>query len=413
MTEYTPVDVALQGAIQKVKVRRRTVAVSVRDSYGRILAEDVIAPSDSPSFNLSHMDGYAVFADDIRSATQQKPAVLAARGSGRLGEPVTSLSRAEAFRVATGGRVPAGADTVVPVEDAEDDGRSVRVRVSLPPGSHIYGKGEDVGKGEAILRAGQPVRAQDVGVLVSFGFRRVKVRARPVVSVLATGSELTDSESPARGQVRNSHSPIFLRLIQALGCVAVDGGIARDDPRTIARAVRRVLRDSDFLLTLGGTSVGRRDYVGEAVEALRPEFSTRPVAMDRGRVTGIAVVRGKPVLMMPGPVQGAMNAFILFGKPVIDNLLGKSEGDFVMACEMEEGWTARERFVGFRKVVYVRLTQGRRLTARPLGGETESMKVLTVADGYVIVPENVAKIDAGTAVSVHLLPGFSFSTPTG
>jgi molybdopterin molybdotransferase len=131
--------------------------------------------------------------------------------------------------------------------------------------------------------------------------------------------------------------------------------------------------------------------------------------MDRGRVTGIAVVGGKPVLMMPGPIQGAMNAFVLFGVQIIDLMSRSGSRLLEVDTWMGESWEARKRFPDFAKVVYVKLRSGQETVAEPLSGETESIKVLSEADGYVLVPENVTRMEKGSAVRVRLLPGFSFA----
>ena len=205
----------------------------------------------------------------------------------------------------------------------------------------------------------------------------------------------------------NSHTPLFLRLLERLGCTPVDLGIAKDSKKEISTRLRRGLRESDFVLTLGGTSAGEHDYVAEAVRSLRPSVLVHGIKMDRGRVAGVAVVEGKPVLIMPGPIQGAMNAFILLGLPVIEVLAGSKVAAPAVTCSLTAPWEARSKYADFRKVVYVK-TGGAFETARPLGAETESMRVLTDADGYVVVPESVTRIDAGERVAVRLLPGLSF-----
>jgi len=187
----------------------------------------------------------------------------------------------------------------------------------------------------------------------------------------------------------------------------LDKGVVGDDSRAIARTIGHSLTDSDFVMTLGGTSVGRHDFVGDAVAKLHPTVVFHGIGMDRGRVTGIAVVKGTPVLMMPGPVQGAMNAFVLFGIPIIHLLSGRKERGFDIPAAMGEAWEARSRFASFQKVIYVKLRTGEEVVAQPLLAETESMKILTEADGYILVPENVTHLSKGTRVSVSLVPGFS------
>jgi molybdenum cofactor synthesis domain-containing protein len=296
---------------------------------------------------------------------------------------------------------------VLPLEAVREESGMLRVPFSPKRGDHVYPQGGDIGRGDLIIAAGQTIRAQDVGLLLALGIPRVKVHRRPVVTVIATGSELSNSIRPPRGKVRNSHGPILLRLCEAQGCKTTDGGVVADDPPALRRSIRRALADSDLVVTLGGTSVGRHDDVGEAVRALGPSVMFHGLKMDRGRVTGVAVLGGKPLIMAPGPIQGAVNAFILLGIPIIRRLTGAKKRETLVPCKLGGGWVARERFADFQKVVYVKMKLGKENIAEPLSGETESLKVLTDADGYIWVPEGVTQLVRGSVVTVRLLPGFS------
>ena len=407
---YTPVDSALAQVLAKLKVHRAGETLPPRLAFGRVCAKDVLAPRDIPEYPTAHWDGYATNSADLRGAGAGKAVSLKVVGAAPPGErPKVPISKGEAFQVATGAGLPPGADTVVPRESAEVRGDEVTVAAPSPPGSHVYGAGEDLRKGDPIARRGRVIRAQDVGLLIATGQRKVEVWRRPKVSVLATGSELTDPDRPARGKVVNSHSPVFLRLCESLGCEPVDAGIARDDRGALTRKLRGALRGSDVVLPLGGTSVGEWEYVGGALEGLGPEVLVHGVKMDRGRVAGVSVVRGKPLVMMPGPIQGAMNAFLLIGVPIIEALSGTRDRGFEVTCTLDGTWEARRRYADFKKVAYVKVGRGPPATAGLLQAETESMKLLADADGYVVVPENVTRMEPGDRVTVRLLPGFSFA----
>lgn len=406
---YAPVDAALAQVLDKIRVDRRAEFVPSTAAFGRVSAEDVLATYGVPRSSTSHWDGYAVMSGDVAAASGSTPVSLKVVGfAGPSARSKFAITRGETVQVATGASMPMGSDAVVPVESAEREGDHIVLRRPEEAGSHVYAAGGDVRKGDAVLRKGQAVRTQDIGLLLALGFRRVRVWERPRVSVIATGSELTGAHRPSAGKVVNSHSPVFLKLCESLGCVPVDLGIARDDMTVITRRLRRALSKSDFVLTLGGTSVGEHDYIMEAINGFGPDALAHGVKMDRGRVTGVAVVGGKPVLMMPGPIQGAMNAFLLLGLPIIEVLSGAKRRDPELECVLGEAWEARARYADFCKVVYVKLAGGRGNVAEPLGAETESMKILADADGYIVVPENVTRIDAGGRVIVKLLLGFSY-----
>jgi molybdopterin molybdotransferase len=408
--EYTSVEDALGKIMDTIHIRQKLETIAPLEAYGRVLATSIIAEEDVPPFATSHMDGFAVASKGLQKATRPRPVVLKITGVARPGEHHNAaLGQGEAFQVATGARLPAGADTVLPAESVEARGQSISVGFVPEPGSYVYDAGEDMRNGELILPKGHVIRAQDVGLLIALGHRKVEVRGEPVISVIATGSELTASERPKAGKIPDSHSPVFLRLCQRLGCDAFDMGIVGDEPRVLSQVLRKAVATSDLVFTLGGTSAGRRDYIVDAVSSLRPEVVVHGIRMDRGRVTGIASVKGTPILMMPGPIQAAMNAFLLLGLPLMETLSERKSSEFEVPCVLGTDWEARRRFSDFRKVVYVRLRKGEQPVAEPLMAETESIKLLADADGYIVVPENVKRMASGSLVMVKFLPGFSFS----
>ena len=408
--EYTAVGDALKLVLARVQIHARTELVPAVRSYGWILAANVVAPNDVPLSSTSHMDGYAVSSADLVRATVSNPVVLKVVGHiGPGGLRKVTLKGGHAIRVATGAVLPAGSDAVIPVESVEVEGRNLRVKSAVGPGDHVYGAGQDIRRGELVLPAGHRIRAQDVGHLVSLGFRKVAVRRRARVAVMATGNELTPASRPKKGKTVESHSLVFLRLAEAMGCKGLDMGIALDEPNKLRAALRRALSESDFVVTLGGTSAGKRDLVVNAVSSLRPDALVHGLKLDRGRVTGLASVRGKPVLMLPGPIQAAANAFLVVGVPIIEELSGNKKTGLSFPCALGAPWEARKRFSGFQKVVYVKLKPGAQAVAEPIAGETESMRLLSDADGYFVVPQGITKLDAGDRVEVRLVPGFSFS----
>ena len=410
ISEYTPVEVVLRRVLAHANLEGKVESVPAFQSYARVLAADVVAPADVPSSSTSHMDGYAVISDGLLNASASRPVVLRvvdAAGPGARSN--RSLRGGETIQVATGAVLPWGADVVVPVESVDVRGKEIRVGTSVQPGEHVYRAGQDVRRGDLVLARGHRIRSQDVGILVSLGFRRIQVRKRPRVAVLATGSELTSARRPKKGKTVESHSLVFLRLAESLGCTAVDMGIVRDDPKALRASLTYAISKSDFVLTLGGTSAGKHDLVVDAVSSLEPEVLVHGLQLDRGRVTGVASVGSKPIMMLPGPIQAAANAFLVAGVPIIAKLSGSRQTGISIPCVLGAPWVARKRFSDFEKVVYVKLSPGRQEVAEPIAGETESMKLLTSADGYFVVPKNVKRLEAGDPVDVRLVPGFSFA----
>ncbi|HEY6283458.1 MAG TPA: molybdopterin molybdotransferase MoeA [Nitrososphaerales archaeon] len=397
-------------ALTRGKATKETV--DSRDAYGRVAAVNIASPTDVPDRPRSHMDGYALMASDLRGASPSAPRVLGLRGREGSSARIGRIRPGETMWVATGEYLPPGADSVTPVEETKKVGGKVVFEIERKKGDYCYGVGSDIVKGYQAIVAGRTIRAQDLGMLILLGVSSVEVYTRPRIALVATGSELTSSmEESDRSKVRESHLPIFENLIRENGGEPVIVGIVPDDVERIAAALERALRTSRLVLTLGGTSLGERDLVEQALRRVdRRSRIIHGIRMDRGRVAGVAEVKGRPVLMLPGPVQAAMNAFVLMGLPSICWLSGRKAVARGVPATLKEDWKARKRFESFTKVVYVRLARGRQgLEAHPVLKDTESMSVLTDSNGYVVVPERTTSLQAGAQVMVKLLSGFSYA----
>jgi molybdopterin molybdotransferase len=406
---YALVGEAIGSVLAAVRPVSETQKVDAGSSIGRVLAKDLVAGSDSPPFPISHMDGFAVIASDLVGAMSSRPVKLEVGAEEQSGRPLRGISPGEAARVSTGTRLPEGADAVVPVEEVSERGRSILLTSEARTGDFVYPTGADFRNGELLLGKNRTIRAQDVGLLLTLGLAKVEVFRRPTVAVLATGNELSNRIRPPAGKVRNSHGPVFRGMVRALGGVPLDMGIGRDDVGVLTERITGALSKADMVLTMGGTSAGRRDLIGEVVKKLGPEVMFHGLRMDRGRVAGVAVLDHKPLVMLPGPIQGAMNAFNLLGAPILDRLRGGGRSVIRVGARLSAPWQARPLFQRFAKVIYVRLSEDRPPGAEPLAGDTESVTVLTKADGYVVVPEKVTSLREGDPVEVNLLPGFSFA----
>jgi molybdenum cofactor synthesis domain-containing protein len=410
ISQYRPVREALREALACLASPQEEL-VKTRKAFGRVAAESVASRADVPPYSTAHMDGFAIRSSDTAGASAEKPARFVVAGTARVGDRRTGrLGSHQAVRVSTGSFVPAGADAVVPVEQVEVAGRRLRMTREVPLGSFVFNAGEDVKRGRLVVRKGDVIRAQEVGVLVSMGVSKVRVWRRPRVAVLATGNELTDSMSLRTSKTRNSHGPLFLSMARAVGCDVFELGIARDRVKAILARVASGLKVADLVLMTGGTSVGKLDLAEEVIARLEPRAMSHGLRMDRGRVAGLAVVGGKGIVMMPGPIQGAMNAFVLLGLPMIEKLSGRTDTAIKVRARLTRRWEARKKFPNFTKVVYLKVVQSRTgAAAEPLSAETESMSLLTESNAYAVVPEDVTSIEAGREIEANLLPGFSFS----
>jgi molybdenum cofactor synthesis domain-containing protein len=394
--------------------------IYVRNCYKRVLAKNISADVDIPAFDSSHMDGYAVKAEDITYASEQTPVVLRLRRDKiKPLKAVPSdfiLQRQEAFRINTGGYLPQGANTVVPVEDAQATHKKNEVRIirALPAGSFVYPRGRDIKKDHEVMKRGRILRPQDIGLLDSLYITKINVLRRPRVAIISTGSELTNNKKYVKsGKVLENHSGIISKLVEELGGIPFRMGIVPDDVTKIRNKIEKAISQSmDLILTLGGSSVGEHDLVETAIKSMGvPQIFFHGVKLDRGRVTGAAISKGRPIIIMPGPIQGAINAFIIFAYPIIKLLSGQIVGKpITLDARLTQEWNARKRFPNFSKVVYVHLRskENGEYEADCVPGETETLTTFTRSDGYIIVDEKTTCIKPGEKVKVSLLPGLSY-----
>jgi molybdopterin molybdotransferase len=409
-TQYTSVEFALETISHLTKSDLSVETIRAKDSFGRVVCEDIKSPINVPDKERSHMDGYAVSAADLMGASISSPKTLSLVSNI---DPSVGLSPSETIAIGTGGELPTGADAVVPLEDTEKIGDSVSFTKPVGTGEFCFPIGVDVRKGVVVIRSGRVVRAQDVGMLALLGIRELRVYRKPKVAIIATGDELVDGFEPNdSSKIRESHSPILENLIKEIGGILSLRKIVPDNISLITDLIEKALRDSDVLLTLGGTSLGKADLVEQALSKVsKDSHIIHGIRMDRGRVAGIAAVNRKPVVMLPGPVQGAMNAFVLLALPLLSRMMGRAESKSYISARLAKDWKARNKFRDFTKVLYVRLErEGDEYAASPIVGETESISVLTDSNGFVVVPEQITELHQGETVLVRLLPGFSYAS---
>jgi len=414
---YAPLDDALRTLSRALGKRSTRESIDVRHAYGRILAVEVVAKEDSPRKDASHFDGFALIAADTAGATPDSPAILSLRrGASRVGLfPTATLGRGQAMKVATGGFIPNGADAVVATEDASAGGDKVRVGRRVEGGEHVYPAGADVKKGERILQAGRTLMGQDLALLASLHVGTVAAFRRPRVAILPTGTELTRDISDRRSSmVVESHSLLLEHLVEEAGGTALTLPIVPDEKLALSKAMRGGLKRSEILLTLAGSSVGEPDLVESAVRGFGRSTSAlvHGIRVNRGRVMGFAVVAGKPIVILPGPIQGALNAFIVLAYPLIRYHLGMGwEQPPSVTATVGEDWEASGKFRDFDQVVYLRLTRDPAspdgLLAMPSGAETEKVSFLVSKNAYAMVSGKNPTLTKGERVQAHLLPGFS------
>jgi len=402
---YQRVDEALEKASAYLSPPR-AVDLPTLDSYGYVLAEDLRSPSNLPPMATAFVDGYAVRSEDLVAGR----AILKLVKTTCLGEvPDFGLGRGEACWVPTGGYVPRGADAVVMVERTSRLGESsVRVDGPVRPGENIIPPGSDFREGEVFLTAGGRLRSQDVGILNMLGIEKVRVFPRPKVGTISVGTELVDSPSElAPGKVLASHRYVIGRMAEADGGVWNDYGIVSDDEAEIKQRLKSALAECDLVLTIGGTSMGEADLMPEAVNALgEPGMVVHGIKVQPGRPTGLGIVGGKPVVILPGLLQSAILGYFALAGPALRRLSHAGEQVPYTWLPIDADLTFT-RFLDFQKATFVKLTRRRDgIFVQPIESISYYNNVLLKADGFTITPENVSTVKKGDLVKVFLPPGF-------
>jgi molybdopterin molybdotransferase len=390
-------------ALAGFRPARRTPAedVPLADALHRVPAAGVPAKAPLPGFARSTVDGYAVRAADTYGASEALPSYLDLLGAVRMGAaPAVAVRSGGAVGMPTGGVLPEGADAVVMVEHtAETMPGTIEVTRPVAPGSGVVRADEDVAAGAALVPAGRPLRAPDLGLLAAAGVTTVPVHARPRVVIISTGDEVVppDTATLQPGQVRDATASALAGLVRDAGGEPVIAGIVSDEPGALRARLREVLPGADLVVVSAGSSVGARDETAGAVAALGDVWC-HGLAIKPGKPTLLAECSGVPVVGLPGNPLSALVVFRLVGVPLVWRLVG---------CDTpppEPSTRARlsrdlPSAAGRLDVVQVAVRAGR---AEPIFGPSALLSVLTRADGYLVVPEPATGLDAGSDVEVTL-----------
>ncbi|HLB71663.1 MAG: molybdopterin molybdotransferase MoeA [Candidatus Methanoperedens sp.] len=367
-----------------------TEILRIEECDGRVIAEDIVADTDVPHYRRAAMDGFAVRASDTLGAGRDAPVAL------KLGK---NMEKGVCMRVHTGSPVPEGADAVVMLEDAAVHGDTVEIFAQIHPFRNVGEIGEDIEKGETIIKNGHKLRPCDIAVLASLGIDSIRVFRRPAVAIIPTGEELVHRgiRELKMGEVYETNGLMADLYIKKWGGITKLHDIVTDDPEKIKDAIDSNL-DADMIIISGGTSVGKRDYVPGVVKEMG-KLIAHGVGISPGKPTALGIIRGKPVVCMPGyPVAGIV-ALFYFARPGLRKLGNlPDDPDRVISAVLAEKIPSR---TGYKTFVRVKIDNGRAVPLAVSGAGILSS--VSKADGFVIIPENIEGLNAGEEVDVVLI----------
>jgi len=382
--------------------------IPLRNALGRVLASDVRSPLSLPPWDNASMDGYAVHADDVRSASETAPVALPVLETVAAGGRATrALPRGAAIRIMTGAPVPQGADSVVRVEDTDRGVDRVVIRDARDAGRNVRPRGEDLEEGAVAVAAGTTIGAAQLGVLASVGAATLDVHRLPRVAVLATGDELVDVDNfdaVQRGErIVSSNSYTLRAAVTAAGALPLDLGIAPDDPEELRRRLDGA-RSCDLLVTSGGVSVGEFDHTRQVVQDLGGELKFWRVSMRPGAPIGFGALGALPWIGLPGNPVSTMVTFELFVRPAIRKLRGERRVHRrTVSVRVGERVTTNAPRTHFMRAI-VEASESGELVARLTGPQGSGLLTsMARANALLIVPAECSELAEGALARAIML----------
>ena len=378
---------SLQNAIKMVSDNKRLTDIEeipIHDAHKRVLAEDIIAFHDSPPFDKSAMDGFAVIAENTFGASQSMPKefkIIDAIGAGDFTEK--TVGECEAIVIATGAPIPKGANAVIMKEYTTTDGDDLTIYSQVTPGENVSPKSEDIEKGQKILDKNTFIRYQELGLIASAGYDTVKVFKKPKVKVIITGNELVEptKEEIDKAKIINSNQFTIKAMIEDSGAIA-DISRAGDSFDEVKEAILKASEEFDVIMTTGGTAISKGDVVLDVVADIG-EILFHGVAMRPGKPAGAGLVNGKMIFTLSGQPVAAMSQFDVFARKYLFEMQGRS---FDFKTVKRESQLKVPSQLG--RTDFIRAVSDEQHAKHVLNRGSGIIRSMVEANSYIIIDEN-------------------------
>jgi len=383
-TKLTGVEEATEALLSIINPIERSSSVDLENADNRILSRDVFAPRDFPHYDMSHMDGYAVRAEDTAGCGPGSPVLLKLSGSEQV-------SRGSCRWAHTGGALPEGADAVVRVEDTEAKENGVLIFHEAVKGDNITPRGKTVRKGDLLYKKGMQLKPTSIAMLATLGLTETEVYEKPKVLVVPTGDELIERGKVAGpGKINESNGLMCYMLVRRYGGKAQVLSIVPDNVEILAASLKRGLK-YDLIVTSGGSSVGIRDHMREVISSMG-KVLVHGVSLKPGRPMGFGYIEEGgarvPIIFLPGFPDACAAGAMMFVDKAIKKLGHYPTGKYysclaVMADKVKS-------FPGTTAVAKVAIEGGKAMPVGMVGpypydGES----------AYVVIPDDVGGLEAG------------------
>ncbi|MGC8598480.1 MAG: molybdopterin biosynthesis protein [Thermoplasmata archaeon] len=380
--------------------------VALIDSLGRVLSREVFAGVDSPPFDRSEVDGYAVNHLDLRGVDESNPVELMVVGKSSVGElPSFSIRRGACAEISTGAPIPRGATAVVMVEYTKALDGKVRIFRSVSSGENIAYAGSDIMMGDTTLRKGTRITSKEIALLASLGLKNVHVYKRISVGLISTGNEITEpGEYLEPGHVYDTNRYSIGGRLQEMGIKTKFYGIVRDDYESIKERILYALKENDVVITSGSTSAGAGDLVYSVIDDLG-ELIVHGIKTKPGKPTLAGIINNKLIFGLPGFPFSAIVAFEFFVKKILKKMTGDDEDPFILKGNLAIRVNSSKNLEEYVPVSII-WREGKRMVY-PVYGNSGSISTMLYADGIMRIPEGVAFMDEGEDVEVTLFSSVS------
>ena len=394
MPFHKALDLALESSIPTEK----TEEVDLESALGRILAKEVTSPMNVPGYTRAAMDGYALNSDDTSAASEESK--LSLRITGEIFAGDTSkivVTTGESVKIATGGMLPEGADAVIPFEKVEEQAGSIILNKPVERGASLGLAGEDIKKGEVVLNEGIILHSAHLGAAASIGIGTLECYRKPEVAIAVSGDEIAEvGKELGEGQVYDTNSYTLSAIVEKGGGESVKLPIVRDSVESIENSINS--SDADIIAFTGGSSVGERDLIVDAVRNLG-EVIFHGITVKPGKPTLLGRVNGKLILGMPGYPTSCLTVAAVILAPMLRKI-SRIDGELhstTIEAELGETLTSKKEL---HQIVTVRIDKG---TAIPVFKSSSVITSMSKADGYVELPYGITEIRQGEKVKVTLL----------
>ncbi len=397
------VDKALEVILANISVNNQSEETDIFNCYGRTIFKDLYAEFDVPSQNNSAMDGYAVITENIVNAERNNPVCLKIIAEVQAGSEFEGekLKDGNAIRIMTGAPIPNGADSVIQFEDTEESGEIVKIFRNTSISENIRFAGEDIKKGNSVLKRSTRIDSAEIGLLSSLNKNKVSVFKKPKVAIISTGDELAEPGKDYTGNIINSNAYVLYSEVIKYGGDPFYAGIVKDNYEDVKKKFLELM-NNDIIISSGGVSMGRYDFIPDVLKDIGIDIKIKKILMKPGKPVIFGTFENKVFFGLPGNPVSVMVSFMQFVRPAILKIGGnnKINKPLVKAITEEDIIKKKGRRHFIRGVF--RIENGKFFvnTTGPQGSGI--LTSMSSANCLIIIPEDIEYVKSGSYVDIQL-----------